>query len=345
MYRSILVPLDGTAFGEHALPAALALARRTGARLHLVHVHVPEGAWGALEAVPPLGAGARELVAERERAYLDGVLVRLARHLDAPVDAQVLEGPVARTLAEQARDAHVDLVVLGTHAHTGMSRLWHRGVAAYLTRHLDAPVVLVHAPEDAPAPALEAEPPLRHLLLPLGGADYAEAVLEHAAGLARAADARCTLLRVVAPPVEVGYTLLGQDGHVNHFQLDALREEALAYLEAVAARLRARGVEARCDVVASASAAVGIADYVTAAAGDPERRVDLVAMETHGLGGPAHLFAPGVVEQVVHDTTVPVLVHHAPRPEPEEVAESAVRHLGWPSDRRAHGFHHHVMMV
>ena len=40
MYRSLLVPLDGSQFGEHALPLARAIARQTSATLHLVHVHV-----------------------------------------------------------------------------------------------------------------------------------------------------------------------------------------------------------------------------------------------------------------------------------------------------------------
>ena len=40
MYRGIMVPLDGSSFGEHALPLALSLARSSGACLHLVHVHV-----------------------------------------------------------------------------------------------------------------------------------------------------------------------------------------------------------------------------------------------------------------------------------------------------------------
>ena len=38
MSRTILVPLDGSPFAEHALPAALAIARRTGAALELVIV-------------------------------------------------------------------------------------------------------------------------------------------------------------------------------------------------------------------------------------------------------------------------------------------------------------------
>jgi nucleotide-binding universal stress UspA family protein len=41
MIRTILVPLDGSAFAERALPVAAALARRLGASLHLVSVHDP----------------------------------------------------------------------------------------------------------------------------------------------------------------------------------------------------------------------------------------------------------------------------------------------------------------
>lgn len=36
--RSIVVPLDGSQYAEHALPYALAIARRSGAVLRVVHV-------------------------------------------------------------------------------------------------------------------------------------------------------------------------------------------------------------------------------------------------------------------------------------------------------------------
>ena len=38
MYRSLLVPLDGSPFAEHALPCALAIARRARADVRLVSV-------------------------------------------------------------------------------------------------------------------------------------------------------------------------------------------------------------------------------------------------------------------------------------------------------------------
>src|SRR6476646_4587418 len=41
--RAILVPLDGSPFGEHALPLAAGIARRAGAKLRVVHVHTPFG--------------------------------------------------------------------------------------------------------------------------------------------------------------------------------------------------------------------------------------------------------------------------------------------------------------
>jgi nucleotide-binding universal stress UspA family protein len=41
MYKRILVPLDGSPFAEHALPAAIAISRLTNAAVHLVRVHEP----------------------------------------------------------------------------------------------------------------------------------------------------------------------------------------------------------------------------------------------------------------------------------------------------------------
>ena len=46
MYCSLLVPLDGSRFGEHALPIARAIALRSDATVRLVHVYVPISAEG-----------------------------------------------------------------------------------------------------------------------------------------------------------------------------------------------------------------------------------------------------------------------------------------------------------
>jgi nucleotide-binding universal stress UspA family protein len=43
MYRSIMVPLDGSRAAEHALPLAISIARRAGATLQLAHIHDVQG--------------------------------------------------------------------------------------------------------------------------------------------------------------------------------------------------------------------------------------------------------------------------------------------------------------
>src|SRR5690606_26956373 len=75
---SLLVPLDGTPSAEHALPHALALARRSGATLRLVHVHslltALDNPW-QLYYHRDLVQAARD---EKQR-YLDQVMRRIAR--------------------------------------------------------------------------------------------------------------------------------------------------------------------------------------------------------------------------------------------------------------------------
>ena len=71
LFRSILVPLDGSTFAEHALPWAREVAHRAGADLDLVRVHGlyalrdPAASWCPYD--PAQDAACRE----EEEAYLE----------------------------------------------------------------------------------------------------------------------------------------------------------------------------------------------------------------------------------------------------------------------------------
>jgi hypothetical protein len=67
MYRSMLAPLDGSSFGEHALPLALEMARLSNAALCLVHAH-------EADQRPP---DTQPLAMSHERAYLASIADRL----------------------------------------------------------------------------------------------------------------------------------------------------------------------------------------------------------------------------------------------------------------------------
>src|SRR4051794_37061349 len=123
MYRSILVPLDGSPFGERALPLALNIARRASATLQLVHVHDTD--------TPRLRGRPLPVDSERdshsrmdERVYLAEVSQRLAPTWDGPTTTALLEGPVAATLLDHVTSSGVDLVVMTTHGRGGFSRLF-----------------------------------------------------------------------------------------------------------------------------------------------------------------------------------------------------------------------------
>src|SRR4029078_5106046 len=128
MYRSILVPLDGSLAAEHALPLALSLARRFGAALQIVHVYVP--IWGKYGR-PEL---AHELIdremRERRKAYNDAVIQRLSAVGDISLSAAYLEGPVvASTINRHAADSGADLMVMTTQGRAPMARFWLGSVA------------------------------------------------------------------------------------------------------------------------------------------------------------------------------------------------------------------------
>jgi nucleotide-binding universal stress UspA family protein len=98
MLRSLLVPLDGSPFGEYALPIAASLARRTDATLHLAHVHhvaAPDSPAGlAVFDVADLHQR------QDEQAYLADVTRRVVGKGALRVETTLLKGEVVASLKE-----------------------------------------------------------------------------------------------------------------------------------------------------------------------------------------------------------------------------------------------------
>jgi nucleotide-binding universal stress UspA family protein len=312
VYRSILVPLDGSSFGEQALPLALSIARRAGATLHLVTVHVP---------IPPLaeeclsGFDPRiDIAAKRHsQTYLDHVVKRLAGVTEVPLIPTVIEGPVADALCERAAAAGIDLIVMTTHGRGGLARAWLGSVADDLIRRVTVPILLVRPQDTAPAGAQE--PTLPNVLIPLDGSNLAEQVLEPAVALGTLMEAEFTLMRVIRPlvigahPIQPGPAPGLQYPVVKELQVlhEQERREADNYLEAVARRLRDRSLRVQTRVMVDDQPALAIL---------AEAKVfpnGLIALETHGRSSVARLFLGSVADKLVRGATLPVLVHHSLR--------------------------------
>jgi nucleotide-binding universal stress UspA family protein len=181
VFRSFLVPLDGSDFAEQALPLAFGIARRAAAALHLVRVHVPSAALYPVMPMESMGTDRDQPLAEAERSYLDGVARRLAATTAAPVTSALVHGPVVDGILEQARSQAADLILMTTHGLGPLSRFWLGSVADELVRRSSVPVLLVRPQE--PPPDLTSEVGPHRILIPLDGSPLAERVVEPAIAL------------------------------------------------------------------------------------------------------------------------------------------------------------------
>jgi nucleotide-binding universal stress UspA family protein len=308
MYRSLLVPLDGSDFGEHALPLALSLARRLGATLQVVHVHVP--AWGAYgELGGPYDETTDRVLRERDRAYVDAVVQRLASVVAITPSSALLDGPVADAISRHAAATGTDLLVMTTHGRGPLARFWLGSVADALVRQASIPILLVQ-PKEA-APDLAQEPVVRSVLIPLDGSELAEQIMEPALALGAGTQADYTLLRVVQAMVPGGY--IPASAKVSGLrepllkQLQALHRqesaEAQEYLDRLAERLRARSLTVQTRVVSHEQPAAAILDDAQ------KNAVDLIALATQGRGGLKRLLLGSVADKVVRGAATPVLVY------------------------------------
>src|SRR5262245_2422253 len=91
MFKKVLVPLDGSPFGEHALPLALSIARRAGAGLQLVHVHQPVSTV-YVEGAALLDAELEAQLKAEQQSYLDSVARRLVQESSVPIESMFLDG-------------------------------------------------------------------------------------------------------------------------------------------------------------------------------------------------------------------------------------------------------------
>src|SRR5437773_5540675 len=104
MIRSLLVPLDGSSFGEQALPPALALARKTRVTIHLVQVLLPVGSLAPempLFADEPLVRRLLEQQRAAQQAYLNDVARRLSEAGAPRVQTWLVEGDVVESVRQQ----------------------------------------------------------------------------------------------------------------------------------------------------------------------------------------------------------------------------------------------------
>jgi nucleotide-binding universal stress UspA family protein len=305
MYRSILVPLDGSALSEQALPLACDLARHLGASLHLAYVH------SAASPASNFGEGLAAPDAQsRARAYLDQIADQWAAAAGRPITAVVLDrapddppgGAIAVALARYVAVAGADLIIMTSHGRGGLARLWFGSVAADLAACSPVPMLLLR-----PAPAFSPAMPtsLRRLLIPLDGTAWAEQILAPMTALALATTADLNLLHVVDPHCESPWASSAARNALP-MSHEARQIEARAYLDAQACAPRAAGLAVECYACLGAPVARAVLEEAE------QLRVDLIALTVSGGTGWRNDVSGRVAAAVLREARIPLLLYRPP---------------------------------
>jgi len=148
MYRTILVPVDGSPAAAAGLAEAIRIAGAVGARLHLMNV--VDDLFGGDEG--SAGGGLSDLVRERGLKVLQQAQQQAAAQKVDASTALVKSGAERLTslLANEAERCSADLIVLGTHGHRGLSRLLMGTESEHLLNVTTVPVLLVRSDEVGP---------------------------------------------------------------------------------------------------------------------------------------------------------------------------------------------------
>jgi nucleotide-binding universal stress UspA family protein len=132
--KKILFPTDFSHTSDAAVGMATSLARDSGAKLLIVHVEEPPTAYGGGE----LYYGIPEPVTEDLRKMLTKVV---PTDPQVPFEHRLITGEPAEAVVRLAKDEGVDLIVMGTHGRSGISRLLMGSVAEAIVRRAPCPVL------------------------------------------------------------------------------------------------------------------------------------------------------------------------------------------------------------
>jgi nucleotide-binding universal stress UspA family protein len=254
LHKALLIPLDGSPFAEQALPLAISIAAAARIPIHLLRVR-------STVSLKNCQAAAEE--------YLEAVAAAVQSQLREPVlthvltdDCGPLETPppgataVPDVVALFAAEHDISTIVLATHGYGGVRRAWLGSVADSLVRMAPRPVLAVRPPAAVREATTVADRGIRHVLIPVDGSAASAQAVPYAVQVGSLFDARYTLLRAVSP---LAWEIVPQRHEdLGEYPSPLSRRAVENSLEAMACRLRERGLEVNVEVEEAVSPAAAI---------------------------------------------------------------------------------------
>jgi nucleotide-binding universal stress UspA family protein len=294
MFKSILVPLDGSHLAEAGLPAAASLAEKLNAPVTLLHVieqNAPEAVHNERHLRQP----------QEAEAYLQG-LAEQSFPAEAKVSwhvhtAQVTDVPAS--IVEHTGEFDPDLIIMCAHGRSGIRDVLFGSIAQQVVAKGSTPLLLLQPMISQPKPFK-----LRRILLPLDDESIHDDSFPIAKILAKAYSAELALLCVI-PTFS---TLRGDEAATStllpsttNALLDIKEEHAKEHLqghlnELISEGFRVSGEIARGDPTQTI---VNVAEL---------SKTDLIVLSTHRRAGIDAFWARSVAPNVARRTRIPLLL-------------------------------------
>ena len=268
----LVMPMDGSALAESALPTAVELARLYGAPVRFVHV---------LDEEIPVESPSQLVHANAAFGnYVDAQLKRLDAG-NLPREIQIHHGPAAPTILDAARDAR--MIVMASRGRGGL-RAMLGSVADRVVRGSSVPVLIVPSEGNAPLTG-------GTIVVGLDGSAIAEAGLEAARAIGAKLGSRVVLVRAYSLPVMAGTEF----GAYPVDLTTPMQEATEAYMQETARP----DEKAYCLL----SPAVDAIDRIAR-----QENAVLVVMTSHGKGFARRITLGSQTERAMHTLRRPILV-------------------------------------
>lgn len=328
MFQRILVPLDGSKRAEQAIPIAAKIARSSGGSIILLRAVTALTNFAGYSMESSIMA--QDVIAadtEKAKAYLARIasssdLINISTTLEAPL------GDAAATILSTATVEKADIIVMCSHGDTGLKRWVLGSVAQKVARHSTIPVLILHEHAGIPnALHPQGERPVQ-IMVSLDGSPLAESALLPAAYLSAALSAPANgalhLVQILRfHEIEV---------YSENKNIAEVREQVIAdtkkYLLSIEQRLfEGETADLHFTISSSIILDCDVANTLIMVAEEGEEDegfngCDIIAMATHGRGGPQRWVMGSVTERILGATRLPMFIIRPPHvtPKREKVA-------------------------
>ena len=282
--KKILVPIDFSDYSMHAIEVASYIAKVTECKVRLLHIvedsYTPYYNMVGINMVEhsTLFTYQKELQESIKRQLTD--LAEKIRKKGIEVESEVVLERAKNAIVKDAEEQNVELIVMGSHGHSDIEEIFIGGTSEKVIRTSSIPVLTVHeVPENYKIDKIVFASNFEE--------ETVENVLKRVIGFAEIFMAELYLVRINTPS--------------GLFPSSKSRER----VEDLAKKfnLSAGAVTPYED----RNEEEGIVNYAK------EVGADLIVLGTHGRTGLARLFKGSIAEDVVGNSTIPVLTYNLSR--------------------------------